>query len=125
MTKNIKLGKKLLKSKLIITTFHEKEFYKFYKNLELVLQKYRLHLSFDKKIKTKKMTILRSPHVNKSARDQIELKSIKNYFILNDNRLINFFLFIYFKIAKISFNLLYKKVKEQKIVLIIKNEKTF
>jgi ribosomal protein S10 len=69
---------------LILTTIHQKNFNNFLKKVLLSFKKYKLDLKYIIKHneRKKKFTILRSPHVNKNARDQIELKHFKYYFSL-------------------------------------------
>ena len=61
-----------VKLKLNIKTFD------FFLSSSLNLKKIKLKINYlKKKINLKKNTVLRSPHVNKTARDQIELKILK------------------------------------------------
>ena len=84
---------------LSIRVFHEDEIKNFLNKILLIFRKYKLKMNYyKKKKKCLKNTILRSPHVNKTARDQIELYSIEYFFDIskNNNNLLNFF-FIYSK----------------------------
>ena len=71
----IKFHNKL--SSFRITAYHDQSILNFFKTLSLFCKKSRIFLYCkNKKINCKKHTILRSPHVNKKARDQIQIKNI-------------------------------------------------
>lgn len=108
------------KSFFSISVFHQKEILKFLNQIFLFFGKYKLKLNYyKKKEKRLKNTILRSPHVNKTARDQIELYTIEFFFELSEKKstLIEFFLFILKKYTLFSFKLKYQKIKKQKLFL--------
>ena len=78
---------------LTITNIHKNGLDIFYKKFTLLLKKNCINFYyFNKKKCNKKLTILRSPHVNKSARDQIEVNNLKHFFIFNSLNLTEFFL---------------------------------
>lgn len=63
---------------LKIYSFHNSFIEKFIKNIELLLKKNNLQYNiYTLPIKNDKYTILRSPHVNKSARDQFQKTTYK------------------------------------------------
>ena len=117
-----------LQSRIKITSFHKKPVNDFLKHLKLFLKKNRVSVENKdiitlNKTKIKKETILRSPHVNKKARDQIEIKHITNIFYID-----NFFnwkhFFFYLNtrsstVVKVEYNyhysqlIFYKKIHEQ------------
>jgi ribosomal protein S10 len=106
------------KNSLAITNLHEVNFKHFLKNTFVLFRKYKINLQYKKKLlKKRKITILRSPHINKTARDQMELFSIKNIFSFKENNLITFYLFIFSKVTRFEFSYLYKKKKLQKSTL--------
>tara|TARA_B110000902_G_scaffold267106_1_gene358266 strand:- start:451 stop:867 length:417 start_codon:yes stop_codon:yes gene_type:complete len=116
----IKLDLLMIKEKkiLILTTIHQKNFNNFLEKILLSFKKYKLDLKYitKKNEKSKRFTILRSPHVNKSARDQIELKHFKYYFSLKKKVVFNFFLSLFNKFNQYSFKFEYKLIKNQKIL---------
>jgi ribosomal protein S10 len=96
---------------------HQQNFDNFLKKTLFSFKKYKLDLQYTKKKgNKKKFTLLRSPHVNKDARDQIELKYEKFYFILKNKVLLKFFLFIFKKIHQYSFKLEHKIIKNQTLI---------
>jgi len=106
------------KTFLILTTIHHKNFKAFLGKVVLSFKKYKLDLVYIKRKddKKKKFTILRSPHVNKSARDQIELKSFKYCFLFKKKIAFNFFLSILAKFNQSSFKFEHKIIKNQTIL---------
>jgi ribosomal protein S10 len=102
-----------------ITVFHHKEISRFLNQIFLFFRKYKLNLQYyKKKEKKSKNTILRSPHVNKTARDQIEIYSSEFFFKAQDEpNLIQFFLFILKKYSLFSLKFKYQKIKKQTIFL--------
>ena len=103
---------------LIITYNHKESLNTFIKNMYLLVKKYKLNLIyFNKVISTKKFTILRSPHVHKAARDQIELFSIKHFFYFNNNFVLKFFLMLFKKLKTFQFKYQYTSLKKQKVLL--------
>lgn len=63
---------------LKIYSFHNSFIHKFIKNIELLLTKNNIQYNiYNLPIKNDKYTILRSPHVNKSARDQFQKTTYK------------------------------------------------
>ena len=105
---------------LKITTSHQNEFMNFSNQMLLALKKYKLTFNYIRKVERRiKSTLLRSPHVNKKARDQIELYSITYYFNL-DNNLFKFFLFIFKKHIKFGLKCDFIKIKNERIFHVIK-----
>ena len=110
---------------LKITTSHQNEFTNFSNQMLLALKKYKLTFNYIKKTEKKiKSTILRSPHVNKTARDQIELYSVTYYFNLH-NDLFKFFLFIFKKYIKFGLKCDFIKIKNERIFHIIKGRRFY
>ena len=103
---------------LVLTTIHHKNFNNFLGKVVLFFKKYKLDLVYVKKKneKKKKLTILRSPHVNKTARDQIELKTFKYYFSFENKVSFNFFLSIFTKFNQYPFKFEHKIVRNQILV---------
>ena len=101
---------------LILTTIHQENFKNFLEKVLLSFKKYKLDLVYVKKKEKKKFTILRSPHVNKSARDQIELRSFKYYFSFDKKSTFNFFLFLFSKYNQYSFKFKHKVIKNQNLI---------
>ena len=105
-------------SRVKLTSFHKKPINEFLTHLKLFLKKNCI-LSQNKaiicltKTKKKKETILRSPHVNKKARDQIEIKHVTNIFYIdNFFNWKNFFFYINKKntlIFKLEYNYNYSQ----------------
>ena len=78
-----------LQSQIKVTSFHKKPINDFLKHLKLFLKKNRISIENKdlitlKKKNKKKETILRSPHVNKKARDQIEIQHVTNIFYIDN-----------------------------------------
>ena len=54
--------------------------------LKKILDKTNVKYSiFNLPLKQKRITLLKSPHVNKAAREQFELRSYKSVFLINSN----------------------------------------
>ena len=71
------------KSNIKLISFHQKPISEFLIRLQLFCRKNRItpenhDIITVKTAKIKKETILRSPHVNKKARDQIQIKHVTN-----------------------------------------------
>jgi len=110
----------MLKYNLLnITTPHQKEFDTAFKNHILFFsKKYKIKINeYIRKSYKKKYTILRSPHVNKSARDQIEIISIEYIFLFEESILWNFFMLLFKKFKRLSIKYRYKKIKNQTLLL--------
>jgi ribosomal protein S10 len=76
-------------SKLKITSFHKKYLQNFIQKLKILCyNKYLRNFLIYKGSKTikKKHTLLKSPHVNKKARDQIEIQHISHFFKITNGR---------------------------------------
>jgi small subunit ribosomal protein S10 len=75
---------------LKIYSFHHSFINKFIKNIELLLNKNNLQYNiYNLPIKNDKYTILRSPHVNKSARDQFQKTTYKKQIKIKLSKNIN------------------------------------
>jgi hypothetical protein len=112
---------------LNITTFHKDTIKTFSKIIFFLFKKYKTQLFYNHmQIKKKKSTILRSPHVHKKARDQLEIKKIKHNFISKNYKLTDFF-FYFFKSQrnKNSVKYQYKIIKNQKILVSVISFKPF
>ena len=87
------LKKKHFKSGIIIASFNIHEIQNFLKKCKIIGDINKKNLIFKKlKIISKKNTILKSPHVNKKARDQIQIKSF--FYFLKFNKTFNIRFFI-------------------------------
>jgi ribosomal protein S10 len=107
---------------LNITTFQKDTIKTLSKIIFFLFKKYKTQLFYNyMQIKKKKLTILRSPHVHKKARDQLEIKKIKHNFISKNYKLTDFF-FYFFKSQrnKNSLKYQYKIIKNQKIIVLLK-----
>jgi hypothetical protein len=101
---------------LIIKNIHKDGLQRFYQKISFLFKKHCINFFyFNKKKINKRLTILRSPHVNKSARDQIEINTNKHFFIFNSMSLTNLFLYFLKKNAKDLFNFQYFFKNKQKI----------
>jgi hypothetical protein len=107
----------LIKNNSLIISSNQKDSLKiFIKNMYLLFKKYKIKLNyFNKKEVQKKFTILRSPHVHKSARDQIELYTIKHFFYFDQTFLTKFF-FKMLDLKKNAFKFKYTLIKKQKLL---------
>ena len=85
---------------LKLTSYHKKPILNFLLSLQQVSKKNKIFLKKNgvKNLK-KKYTILKSPHVNKSSRNQIEINNF-HYFIFFEKN-IEFWYFIFFYLIKI------------------------
>ena len=77
------MNSRYTKSTIQLTAFHQKPISDFLMRLQLFCRKNRVspgnyNIITKKTAKTKKETILRSPHVNKKARDQIQVTHVTN-----------------------------------------------
>jgi hypothetical protein len=96
-----------------LTSFHESNILDFFNKLKIVCGKSALKHTGTKIIK-KKYTILKSPHVNKKARDQIEIKHISHFFKSK-----NLFFLLYWKqYNNLSLQLSYKHFYSQKVFIL-------
>jgi len=96
-----------------ITSFHKKYLQDFTKKLKLLCGN-SLIKTGSKNIK-KKNTILKSPHVNKKARDQIEIQHISHFFKIKSKFNFLFFLLNFKLYNNTSVQITYKHFYVQKI----------
>lgn len=108
---------------LVFSTLHKDGFAPFLKNIRLTFKKFAATFYyFNKKKCNKKMTILRSPHVNKSARDQISISCIKHFFIFRNSDLKDYFMFFFKKHKTSAYNFsLNLKIKQKVFLTFVKS----
>lgn len=100
-------------NKIKLTSFHESYIQDFVRKLKIVYGKTFLVYTGSKIIR-KKNTILKSPHVNKKARDQIETQHI-SYFFKTKNL---FFLFYWKQYNNSGLKLSYKHFYNQTVFFV-------
>lgn len=103
------------RGKVQIITFHSREFEMITSQIKFILHKYSLPFSNYKKLKKKrKYTVLRSPHVNKTARDQIELQATVYVIDLNEE-IIQLYLFLIQRYFRAPFQCEITRIKNERI----------
>ena len=78
--------------------------------LKNILKKLNIvYTSTNLPLKIKKITLLKSPHVHKKAREQFEIKKFKNLFIIKNLKLSKYLIFVFLNKPK------FIKIKVKKI----------
>ena len=72
--------------KLLITSINKKTLFLYTEFILIILKKNNINYNFfSLPIKRKKVCLLKSPHVNKIAKENFQIKFFKNSFIFNIN----------------------------------------